>query len=213
MAGRPGLGFTEQQIRRAMSMSSSNRAAAKILNTSLNTYRIYAKLYRDQATGQTLFDLHKNPAGKGMRKMFMDSNKTPLTDLLKEGAKVASHDIAKLKYRLIYEGLVPNCCANCGFNEARVTDLKIPLLLKYKDGDKLNWTLENLELLCYNCYFLFEGDIYDEQQLGMIEDFGAPVIQNKEPDWELDEYYRKHFIDIGLEDEESNDGSEFIDRL
>lgn len=213
-AGRPGLGFTEQQIRRAMSLTTSNRAAARILNTSLNSYRLYAKLYRDETTGMTLYDLHMNKAGRGTRKFTMDSKDTPLQDLLKNGVNITSYSIHKLKHRIIYEGLLPNCCSNCGFKDYRITDLKVPLLINYKDGVKANWNLENLELLCYNCYFLFVGEVFDDQQTRMIEDFAAPVIQNKEPDWDLDEYYRKHFEDIGLTSTGSlDDGSEFIARL
>jgi len=213
MAGRPGASISEQEIRRAMSLSTSNQGAARVLNVSFNTYKLYSSLYTDPETGKTLFELHKNQAGKGVRKFFYNSKDTPLTDLLKQGVNITSYSIDKLKHRLIYEGLLPGCCNKCGFSEARVTDMKVPLLLNYKDRNKSNWTIENLELLCYNCYFLYIGEVFDTQQLGMIEDFGAPIVQKYEPDWELDDYYKKHFVDIGLEDEEKNDGSEFIARL
>ena len=37
----------------------------------------------------------------------------------------------------------------------KIKDYKIPLLLNFKDGNKNNFLLDNLELLCYNDYFLF----------------------------------------------------------
>ncbi len=211
--GRPGASISEQEIRRAMSLSTSNRGAARVLNVSFNTYKLYSSLYRDEESGKTLFELHKNQSGKGVKKFFYNSKDTPLTDLLQHGVNITSYSIDKLKHRLIYEGLLPGCCNKCGFSEARVTDMKVPLLLSYKDNNKTNWTIENLELLCYNCYFLYVGEVFDTQQLGMIEDFGAPIIQKHEPDWELDDYYKKHFVDIGLEEEDKNDGSEFIARI
>ena len=210
--GRPAASLTEQQIRKAMSLSTSNRGAARVLHVALETYRIYAKLYKDPLTGRTLYDIHKNQSGKGTRKFFYSSQETPLTDLLKEGINVTSYKLDKLKHRLIYEGLLPNECSKCQFCEQRVTDLKIPLLLNYKDGNKTNWSLGNLELLCYNCYYLYVGDVFDDQQMRMIEDFGASVVQNKEPDWDLDEYFKQHFSNLGLDDTEP-DGSEYIAKL
>jgi hypothetical protein len=214
--GRPAAALTEQQIRKAMSLSTSNRGASRVLNVTLETYRIYAQLYKDPLTGQTLYDIHKNQSGKGTKKFFYSSKETPLTDLLQEGINVTSYKLDKLKHRLIYEGLLENKCCRCGFNEHRVTDLKVPLLLNYKDDNKSNWTLSNLELMCYNCYYLYVGDVFDAQQLRMIEDFGAPIIQHKEPDWELDSYFEEHFKSLGLMNNETgslDDGSEFIAKL
>jgi hypothetical protein len=51
------------------------------------------------------------------------------------------------------------CCDSCGFEERRLTDHKIPLLLDFKDGDRTNFSLDNLRLLCFNCYFLQVGNI------------------------------------------------------
>jgi hypothetical protein len=214
--GRPAAALSEQQIRKAMSLSTSNRGASRILNVTLETYRLYAQLYKDPVTGRTLYDIHKNQSGKGVKKFFYSSKETPLTDLLQQGVNVTSYKLEKLKHRLIYEGLLKNECCKCQFNEHRVTDLKVPLLLNYKDGNKTNWTLSNLELVCYNCYFLYVGDVFDDQQLRMIEDFGAPVVQNKEPDWDLDDYFKQHFENLGLINDDSkstDDGSEFIAKL
>lgn len=216
--GRPPVILTEQDIRRAMQHSTSNRGAARVLNMSFPTYRKYASIYLDQATGKTLFDLHQNKSGKGIRKFKKDYDNTSILDLLKEGQVVTSLSIEKLKYRLLYEGLLPNQCCSCDFSEQRVTDRKVPLLLNFKDGNKSNWTIENLEMVCYNCYFLYIGDLFTKQQVGLIEDFGAPAVEVHQPSWalqdhELDSYYKTHFENLGLTDSEEEPGSEFIDKL
>lgn len=216
--GRPGNVLTEQDVRRAMLRSTSNRGAARVLNVSFPTYKKYASIYLDSATGRTLFDLHQNRSGKGIRKFKKDYDNTSILDLLKEGQVVTSLSIDKLKYRLLYEGLLPNQCCRCEFSEQRVTDRKVPLLLNFKDGNKSNWTIDNLEMICYNCYFLFIGDLFTKQQVGLIEDFGAPVVDVHMPDWdlqdhELDDYYKTHFENLGLIDSEEDPGSEYIAKL
>ena len=54
-------------------------------------------------------------------------------------------------------GYIREKCDNCDMDEARVTDLKKPLKLDHIDGDLTNHRLENLRLLCHNCYFLMVG--------------------------------------------------------
>lgn len=210
--GRPRTYITEQDIRRAMENSNSNTAAARVLNVSFPTYRMNAKMYLDPETGKTLFDLHTNQAGKGVKKIMKNSKHPNLTDLLKEGANLKSYSIDKLKHRLLYEGIVENKCNMCGFCEERITDHRIPLLLSFKDGIKTNWNLDNLEMLCYNCYFLYIGDLYTKQQLGIIEDFGQPIVEKHTPDFEIEEYFRKHFENKN-NDQELGDGSEFIAKI
>jgi hypothetical protein len=97
-----------------------------------------------------------------------------------------------------------------------VTDYKVPLLLNYKDKNKTNWTLSNLELVCYNCYFLKVGDVFNDQQVATIEDFGSPTIaKSKEVDWELDEYQKQRLQELGMytPPDLEGDGTEFISRL
>ena len=214
MKGRPSVMLTEQQIRAAMKHTLSNKAAAGYLNVSYPTYRMYAKLYTDQETGKTLFELHLNPSGKGIIKITETGSKEPrLQDLLKKGMSIESYSVDKLKNRLLHEGLLKHECNKCEFGEKRVIDLKVPLLLNFKNNNKSDWSLENLEMLCYNCYFLYVGDIFNKKQIKHIEDYSAPIAEDSKVDWELDEYYLKHFEELGLTDSETDDGSEYISRL
>jgi hypothetical protein len=211
--GRPAKLFTEQQIRQAMKYTKSNRAAARYLNVSFPTYALYAKMYLDSETGKTLYDLHSNQFGRGIPKFQNKLTKEPrLQDLLRGGMSIESYSVDKLKSRLLYEGLLAPECNKCGFHEARVLDLKVPLILAFRDGNKCNWMIENLEMLCYNCYYLYVGDIFTNKQIQFLEDAGAPVVQPAQTDWELDDYYTEHFKNLGLMSKEEP-GSEFIDKL
>jgi hypothetical protein len=95
--------------------------------------------------------------------------------------------------------------------EVSIQSNRVPLLLNYKDGNKKNWKQDNLELLCYNCYFLYIGDVYNNKQILAIEDY-VDQPKTAQVDWELDEYYKEHLKQLGLIDEKSN-GEEFINYL
>lgn len=56
-------------------------------------------------------------------------------------------------------GLLVGECSLCGFHEPRASDYRCPLIVDFIDGDSLNWKLDNLNILCYNCYFLNVHDL------------------------------------------------------
>ena len=45
----------------------------------------------------------------------------------------------------------------CGWNEERIKDSKICLKLDFIDGESKNKSLENMRLLCPNCYLSLNG--------------------------------------------------------
>jgi hypothetical protein len=116
----------------------------------------------------------------------------------------------KIKNKLIHDGLIEDKCNHCGFNERRVLDYKVPLLMHFKDDNKKNYKLDNIELLCYNCYFLTIGDIFTNKQIQQIEDF-KPVNEGK-VDWEIDEYHLQRLKELGLTDNEEEEFN-FISRI
>ena len=151
--------LNKEMILAAMGKTKSNRAAARYLNVSYVHYKRWAKLYESK-THDNLFEEHKNPSGKGIPKFLKSKGKEPaLIDIIEGRIDASSFSPEKLKYRLITEGHLPEECGTCGFYERRVLDYKMPLLLHFKDGNNSNWSLDNIELLCYNHYFLLVGDI------------------------------------------------------
>ena len=41
-----------------------------------------------------------------------------------------------------------------GYQERRLYDYEVPLKINFIDDNKSNFSLNNIQLLCYNCYFL-----------------------------------------------------------
>ena len=206
--GRATKPITKEQLLAAMKMTKSNMACARYLGISYMHYSRYAKSYIDDETGKTLFDLHKNQSGKGIRK-FLGGKDPDLKALMDGELYVKSYNLNRYKDRLIQEGYIEECCNSCGFNEQRVNDYKAPLLIHFKDKNKMNWKIENLELLCYNCYFLHIGDVFNEKQVKNIEE-DSPVKKDDQVDWEMDDNMLEHFKDIGLVEDDEED---YIARL
>ena len=205
--------LSKEDIVRAMKVTLSNKAAARYLHVSYIHYKRFAQNFTDDTTGKTLFEMHKNQSGKGIPKFITNRGKEPaLLDVIEGRVPIESYTPEKLKRRLLQEGYLYEYCNKCNFSERRVIDYKIPLLLNFKDGNKKNWNIDNVELLCYNCYFLYVGDVFNTRQLDAIEDFVQP-LQTNDVNWELDEYYKEHFKELGIMDEEKEDGEEFVSRL
>ena len=85
-------------------------------------------------------------------------------DILEGRVDVSNYSPKELKERLIHEALIKEECNCCEFNERRVLDYKVPLILNFKDGNKKNYHLDNLEFLCYNCSFLYAAAPIEEKQ-------------------------------------------------
>ena len=213
--GRPTKALSEGVIRNAMKNTQSNHQAARYLRMSYDTYRKYAKLYVDQETGKTLFELHKNTSGKGINRVkWNDQFSVERLDEILTKSSYKAFSIEKVKNRLLYEGKLRSQCYRCGHHEKRVVDYKQPILLNFKNGDKHDWRFDNLEMICYNCYFLFVGNLYSERQIKNIEDSTAPEIKSAQVDLDIDDHYLQHFKELGLIDNpDYEDGDEFISRI
>ena len=206
---RPSKILTKEDILRAQNVTRSNMAAARYLHVSYNHYKKYAKMYKND-DGVTLLEVHKNQAGEGIPKFAVSGNKEiPLMDLLEGRVPIEHFDPRKIKARLLSEGKLVEVCGNCGFSERRVTDQKIPVILNFKDGNKKNWHLDNLEFLCYNCSYLYAASPIDEKRAEAMEDYVK--TRDDEPDWELDEHHIEHLKELGLYEEEKP-GEEYISR-
>jgi len=149
-----GLGakaLMESEIKEAQGKARSAMEAARILGVSYNTYKKYAKLYG-------IFEDLKNPEGVGIQKGFnIKKGKYSLDDILK--GDYPDYPVWKLKRRLISNGYMLEKCNECGFEERRITDHKVPLVLDHMDGDRTNHKYDNLRMLCLNCSFLINGNL------------------------------------------------------
>jgi len=143
--GMGAIPLMESEIREAQLKAKSASQAAKFLNVSYITYKKYAKLYN-------IHSEFSNRCGKGIPKPKNPNHgKYPLNEIL--AGKFPEYPLWKLKDRLIRAGLKEPCCEQCGYNERRITDNKIPLLLVFEDNNEKNHALENIKVFCYNCSF------------------------------------------------------------
>ena len=163
--GRTAFDLPESDIRYAMENTKSNAEAARFMKVSFTTWKKYAKMYVDRETGKTLYDLHTNQAGQGIPKdTCRSANSSPYTlDALLEG-KHPKYPTWKLRNRLLALGVFKEECQCCGYAERRITDDTVPLLLDHMDGDKTNHRIENLQMLCLNCFYQQSGNPFNENK-------------------------------------------------
>lgn len=201
--------LSKEMILDAMSKTRSNRASARYLGVSYKHFKRYAKLYKDEE-GKTLFEKHLNPTGLGIPK-FLSKNGDAgnILDVIEGRISIDHFTPQKIRDKLLVEGYLKEECYKCGMHEKRMSDGKFPFILNWKDGNKRNFKLDNIEMLCYNCMFLYVNDIFTEKQIIHMEDTMA-IPKTQEVDWgAIDENFEKHFRQLGLI-EPKKDGNEDI---
>ena len=161
--GRPRRMLLEREILAAQSISKTEAEVARKLGVSQMTYYKYASMYG-------LYGKVKNAAGRGIKKPIKneDSGQYPLNQIL-EG-KFPNYSTSRLKTRLLRCHRIEQKCNKCGFDEKRIADQQSPLVLNYIDGDSKNKLRDNLELLCYNCYFLTINNPFCRRKTFKLED-------------------------------------------
>ena len=221
-----GRAFTEEDIRQAMSQTRSNAEAARHLQVHITTYKKYAKKYTDSLTGKTLWELHMNISSKGIPKKWSTGElKGDLDKMLTEKQLNNPKRLAVLKALLMKDGRLGYCCSACGHSEKRLTDMKQPLMIAFKNGTRTDWRLENLKWLCYNCAFILGLDYFSNRMIRDIESFTVHTEESHkelQSFYALDEFYMDHLSKLGLDDKGDvlnktedtyEEGDEFIDRI
>lgn len=163
----------QSTIESAMKCTRSNRSAAMYLRVTYATYKKYALMYKD-ANGITLFKAHLNQSGLGLYKTRVGESPVAIDDILT--GKHRNYPQAKLLRRIITSGYAAEKCGHCGYTQKRPKDLRTPLLLHHINNDNKDHRIDNLEVLCYNCYFVLVGDL-------KFRDTGAhaPVVADTVP--------------------------------
>ena len=198
--------LSKEQILAAQAKTKSNMAAARYLHVSYQHYKKWAKLYK-------LFDGHKNQSGKGIPKFLKGPKKMPhMLEIIEGRIAASSFNPNKLKYALIEQGYLLEECAVCSFKERRVLDYKMPLLLHFKDNNSNNYSLDNVQLLCYNHYFLTVGDIFNDKDVKQIETKQEHFGTTEKVEWEVDDYHLQRLKELGLDDDE-DDVNQYISRI
>lgn len=186
----PKRPLLRSEIEEAQLHTRSNKAAARYMQVGYPRYRKYAKLYN-------LFDSHCNQDGIGLDKGWAKkASCIPLRDIL--AGKHPKYSMARLKNRLIARKKIVEQCSSCGFDERRITDKKVPLMLTFLDGDHSNYSLTNLALYCYNCMFLTTGSPNVVNKIYIEKSFLEPekIPKNQQLSIRSTDYYDTEDIQL-----------------
>lgn len=205
--------FSKEQMMEAMSKTTSIKSLAKHMGVSYDTAKSYLKYYKHE--GKTLYELHrgdsahsgykvpeeyKKELSRRGKKKFLDS--IPLNDIF-EG-RVPHHTLPflELKRRLFEENEFPQRCMRCGYDEKRPDDMKTPLMVSFKNGDKSCWLKKNLEILCYNCYYITIGDVFSTSDETKLQSVETVVHKYSYPKMEITEEMFERLKHLGLMEDE-----------
>ena len=113
--------------------------------------------------------------------------KYPLDDIL--AGKHPTYNLKLLKARLIKSGYFDEACMICGFDERRITDYKVPLMLAFKDGDRTNHNRDNILLLCFNCTYLTIGELnrVNPMKINTLSRIDETVVTGAGEEYDLSE--------------------------
>lgn len=184
--------FTREDIERAIRNTKSNNMAARYLGVNVRTWKKWASKYVDD-NGIPLYEKHNNKSGKDMLKYKKKYN-PGIDDVLNGKVPIWHIDASTIKTKLISNGYFLERCDRCGYAEKRNLDYKAPLILHYRDLNKRNFKIENLQLLCYNCYFISIGDVFDKNQIETMEQYQHS--SSKKMDWDLPKLFDDKYDDM-----------------
>ena len=136
-----------------------------------------------------------------------------MLEIIEGRIAASSFNPNKLKYALIEQGYIQEECAICKFKERRVLDYKIPLLLHFKDKNTNNYSLDNVQLLCYNHYYLQVGDIFNAKEVKQIETGAEHFGTTDKIEWEVDDYHLQRLKELGLDDGDEDDLNQYVSRI
>ena len=139
--------ISKSRIEWAIESTQSIRAAAIYLGVAYNTFKKYAIMY-------DLFEQNKNQPGIGVTNKGNTGWGIKIQDIF--DGKHPKYPHWKLQERLVRDGYLKQECSNCGYDEYREKDFRGPFLINFFDGNPANHNIDNLHLLCYNCFFIIK---------------------------------------------------------
>jgi hypothetical protein len=141
---------TKNMILEAQKHTKSNMAAAKWMGIHYSTYKKYANMYG-------VFEQHLNQDGHGIKKGFAMRTVNVEDIVLGKRPPPQRWSHSTVKEELIDKGYWQNECSVCGYNELNLKTNKVCLGIDFKDDNSKNWLLDNIQLLCVNCYYSFNA--------------------------------------------------------
>lgn len=121
----------------AIQAGISMRGAAEYLGVSYGTFKKYADMHN-------LWDPKSSATG------IPRARKSHWTGW----TRIGRPEHVRLLTVLKNVGMIEPYCSHCGYDKQRELDMWQPLLISFKNNNEKDMSESNLEVLCYNCYFL-----------------------------------------------------------
>ena len=134
--------ITEHDIRVAQSIASCASDAARKLNVDYLTYKKWCK---------RMGIPHLVPLSHNRPKIVIDPNSGPRPIEKIINGEFPTYSYHLIKPKLIRAGIKEDKCDICGYTEKRITDNKTPIIITFRDGNRTNHLLSNIQFMCYNC--------------------------------------------------------------
>lgn len=162
----------ENIIREALEERKTITGAAGSLGISYNAFARLAKKYGC---------FQPNQGGRGCKKVSKATfTKDDLEKVFRGEKLLASY---KLKLRLFQFNLKEKVCEICGLKEWQ--GVEIPLELHHKNGNRLDNSFENLQIVCPNCHALTEhyrgaNTISHKEKAKVVKKITPTVVKPRE---------------------------------
>ena len=150
--GMGALPILKSDIEIAQANTVSAAQAARYLNISYNTYKKHAKLHGIWKTNNPSVGIKRVNRGR------FHKQEEKLKEII-EGKRPLKYSLYRFTGLLMKYGFLREECYRCGYNEQRITDQRVPLILHFRDDNKKNLKIENLEMVCFCCYHNQIGDL------------------------------------------------------
>lgn len=144
-----GKNLYELHIKKCWGADNSDdlRLKRTTKNIKESNPELYDKLYKRLIDPETGTYVHKDD-----RRIIKKRNKKiKLYDVIR--GLHPTYNPVKLKKELLKVGWFKYECECCNYNTMRDSDNAMSLILNFKDGNIKNKVRDNLEMLCFNCYF------------------------------------------------------------
>jgi hypothetical protein len=148
--------ISEFEIISVQKIAKSKSECSRLLGVSICTYIKYARLYGLDIKFTKPDGTRKYTIKKGPRNPF--KTRQPIDAILQNKYKGLNKNT--VKNRLFSAGLKKEECELCKYSDKREIDGKSPLMLRQKDQNPDNYSFDNLEILCFNCFFTYYDGWY-----------------------------------------------------
>jgi hypothetical protein len=150
--------YTKEELQAAVRASHSIAGVCRMLQMKAagGNYTTLKQKFEDWGIDTS----HFRGQGWNVGLKFKPNPKKPLSEIMVKGSRYQPY---KLKRRILAVGMKMHKCESCGLTTW--LEDKIPLELHHTNGDKHDHRIENLQLLCPNCYAL--TDNYRGKNIGL----------------------------------------------